>query len=850
MAEITNRKTQNRPVATGRMLYDEDYASISPITTFSSYDPTYGEHNDVIISSRFHGDEGAVPEAVSDDLEALRNAAKATLNQRRPIYDWKTTNHTFIDLHNDLRRLGIKNNKFFLRLYDRDLVGVDPFAPHLPLEMQIKIYLECVINPWYYLREIARIPSPGKPIEPGGGDRYEIDRNNLATWWLFLHHIDSYASKPRQCGKTQDALLKVNYAYHFGSAASSMLLFNKDLMLSKENLARIKDQRDLFPTYLQMKIAFDEESGNPIKESNNITAMKNPMNNNSIKVMPCANSQEMATRLGRGFTAPIMVFDEIDFENFNIDILNASIFAFNKASDNAKKNFSCSARLLLSTPGDLATRDGKAMTDYIRGTKNTTGMMMWNDRMLDEDPAEISAKVHSPAFNGIVYVEHNYQQLKKSVEWYETQCNSCAYNQEIILREINLQRLAGSNQSPFTREQQLYLSSHKRRPIEEIDVKTKDVLSTVFLYEKFDRRVPYIFGIDPSEGLSEDNNALIVINPFTYKVAAEYKSPYISAKDFSKFIVQFMDEYCPRALLVIEANRGHNLMERLMETHYRDRIWYDKDRMNQLLTEKRDRYGGIPQSTLERKVMGFVTGTKSRERLFSCLETMVMENIDCIFSENLVNEILTLIRKPSSGKIEAAPGEHDDCVMAYLIGLYVYLNASNLAEYGISRHMRRPDEKVERTTETEKMYRSRVRDALPMIPEQYRGIFEDYLKQRDPVLDAREYARDLHQEEYFGERNSVRPQFDSAGENEYGEENVSFDQIDDPEKRKLGTNKFYQISGPDAGYGRKKDEFQISDDGSDYFTEQERAEFEKSIFDLNRLDDLYGPTFDPDDWVD
>ena len=121
-------------------------------------------------------------------------------------------------------------------------------------------------------------------------------------------------------------------------------------MLSKENLARIKDQRDLFPPYLQMKIAFDEESGNPIKESNNITAMKNPVNNNSIKVMPCATSQEMATRLGRGFTAPIMVFDEIDFENFNIDILNASIFAFNKASSNAIKNGGMAARLLLSTP--------------------------------------------------------------------------------------------------------------------------------------------------------------------------------------------------------------------------------------------------------------------------------------------------------------------------------------------------------------------------------------------------------------------------------------------------------------------------------------------------------------------
>ena len=849
MAEITNRtRPLKRPVISDTPIdYSGDIVSSDSYDLFGSYyDPTYGEHNESVISSRFHSDEGAVPDAISDDLEVLRNAAQSMLTQRRPIYDWKTTNQSFIELHNDLRRLGIKNNKFFLKLYDRDLLGVDPYSPTLPLETQIKIYIECVVNPWYFLREIARIPSPGKPIEPGGGDRYEIDRNNVATWWLFLHHIDSYASKPRQTGKTQDALMKVNYAFHFGATASSMLLFNKDLLLSKENLARIKDQRDLFPTYLQMKIGFGEE-GNVIKELNNITAMKNPINSNSIKVMPCANSQEMATRLGRGFTAPIMVFDEIDFENFNIDILNASVFAFNKAAANAIKNGNLSARLLLSTPGDLATRDGKAMTDYIRGTKNTTGMMVWNDRMLDEDPQEIFDKVHSPAFNGVVFVEHDWKQLKKSMAWYESQCNSCSYNQEIILREINLQRLAGSNLSPFTREQQLYLSSHKRRPVESIDVKTKDTFSVVNLYEKFDRRIPYIIGIDPSEGLSEDNNAMIIINPFTYKVAAEYKSPYISAKDFSKFIVSFMDHYCPRALIVVEANRGHNLMERLMDTHYRDRLWYDRDRMNQLLTEKRDRYGGIPQSTLERKVMGFVTGTKSRDRLFSCLETMVMENIDCIFSENLVNEILTLIRKPSSGKIEAAPGEHDDCVMAYLIGLYVYLNASNLAEYGISRHMRRPDETVEPTYEDEKSYRRRVKDALPQIPEQYRGIFEDYLKQRDPIVDARDFERALRKEDHGGVMRR-RQSFEDPGYNEYGEENIAFDKqiTGSRNPQKLGYD-FYRMQGPNAGYGQHgTDEMMIDSDDAAFETESDRDYFEQSIFDLNRHDDN---PFDPDDWV-
>lgn len=340
MAQIVNR----RPVP-GTYSETVDMGNIGPVI----YDDTYGDHDINVISSRFHSEEGGLPESVAEDTAVLRDAAVNTFSKRKPILDWKTTNKSFIETHNDLRRLGISNNSFFLKLYDRDLQGVDPFSPGLPLEMQIKVYLECLVNPWYYIREIARIPSPGKPIEPGGGDRYILDRTNLASWYLFINHIDHYVSKPRQTGKTQNALHELNYSYHYGSMSSTILLFNKDLALSKENLARMKDQRDLYPTYLQMRVAFDEE-GNIVKGMDNITAMKNPVTGCSVKVMPCATSKEAATRLGRGYTAPVMMYDEMDFAPFIIDAIYASAFAYSTASQNAIANHSCSCRVFTSTP--------------------------------------------------------------------------------------------------------------------------------------------------------------------------------------------------------------------------------------------------------------------------------------------------------------------------------------------------------------------------------------------------------------------------------------------------------------------------------------------------------------------
>lgn len=818
--------------------------------SYRIYDDTFSEHDEQVIESHYVNDAGGVPEAVADDLGKIKDAAQKTISGRKPILDWKTSNASFIEVYNDLRRLGVKHCTFFLKLYDRDLVGINPYTPGLPLEMQIKIYIECVINPWYFLREVARIPADGMPIEPGSGVQYILDRNNLASWYCFINHLDNYTSKPRQCGKTQDALLKLNYAYHFGASSATILFFNKDLALSKENLARLKSQRDLFPTYLQMRVAFGEDD-KVIKGIDNITTMKNPVTGCQVKVMPCANSKEMATRLGRGYTSSLMMFDEFDFTNYNIDIINASGFAYSTASRNAIEHHSAACRLFLSTPGDLATRDGKAATDYIRGTKETRGMFVWDDRMYDIPIAKIKKEVTSPKYNGVVFIEHDWKMLKRDIAWYEQQCNICAYNQETILREILLQRLNGSSMSPFTREQQLYMSSHKRKPIEKIDVMADDTISTIFIYEKLLRKIPYIIAVDPAEGLGEDNNAMILINPRTRKVAAEYKTPYISSKTMCDTIVNLMDRYCPQALIVVEANRGRGLMERIMECPYSHRLWYDAERLNQLLAVKTDKYGGIPHSVLTRKVQGFVTGPKSRQLLFQMLETIVQEDIDILYTENLINELLTLIKKPPTGKIEAAPGEHDDTVMAYLIGMYVLTHASNLEEYGIRRWERDyTDEDLQRHKETEAEYRARIRENLPILDPKYREIFEDFLKQRDPVRDSHDYARKRQQEEY-------NSRMDLSG--------IHFDEMDDDgiDKFDAGATIFTPIrqvtqADPKIAHQLNRAQLETTEEEAFYssaLTNEERAAFEDQIFGANQslfgYSDDEGPdySFNPGDYV-
>lgn len=268
---------------------------------------------------------------------------------KKKFYDFKTKNKSFLELYQDLYKLGVKNNKFFLRLYDTDLQGVDPYSPVLPKEMQIKIFIECLINPWYWLREIVRIPVDGLPIEVGGGVQFRINRGTVASWYLFLNGIDQYLELPRQQGKTQCCLTEFNYAYHFGNMSSTTLFFNKDQDQANVNLYRLKCQRDMMPSWLQMRAVIND-SGKYDRGIDNTKSIRNPVNSNSIMTMGKATSKESAMKLGRGATAALQYYDEFDFLPWQTEIMNAASFAYSTAAANAAKNGSLYSRVLSSTP--------------------------------------------------------------------------------------------------------------------------------------------------------------------------------------------------------------------------------------------------------------------------------------------------------------------------------------------------------------------------------------------------------------------------------------------------------------------------------------------------------------------
>jgi len=590
---------------------------------------------------------------------------------RRYIYDTKTTNISFIQTALDLKRLGIRDHMFFLKLYDTSLQGIDPHDPMLPEEYIIRIINECVINPWYFLREVARIEDQGNPK----GISYSLNRANLAATWCFLNGIDFYLVIPRQIGKTQSVISILDWAFLLGTTNSEFLFLNMEAPKSIENLNRLKTQRDLLPKYLQFKVHIDDE-GKEVKAIDNVKTLANESTKNKIVTKGQARSVTDAERIGRGSTMPIQFIDEFEFIPKIGTIMAAAGPAFSTASANAERNKGMYGRCITSTPGDLDSESGIEALAILDNTYK------WTEKFYDMDIEDVKNTILMNSKNRIVYIEYSYKQLGKDEDWFNRMCSFLNGDKLKIKRELLLQRLRGSNLSPYDAEDLQAITDKKGTIIEELFIIKYFKLD---IYSKLDKNKIYFIGVDVANGYNEDSSAITIFDPYEFKSVAEFRSPYIGVKDLINLLYVLVRQYIPRSILAIERNaNGEAVLEHLRDSSVRANIYYDNSKdLVQDLDDKVDSKGFLEKQAEKRKLYGIYTGTKSRQRMFELLGGLIKENKDVFVCENIIDDIMKLVRK--NNKIQAANGAHDDSIMSFLMCIYLYYYGNNLSRYGFVR---------------------------------------------------------------------------------------------------------------------------------------------------------------------
>lgn len=609
------------------------------------------------------------------------------------FYNFGTPNESFLLTAKELKNTGIKNYYFMLRIDNPRVADIDPFKKDITTQEIQALMTEFRGNIWAFMRMAVRMRTQ-KGVVP-----YELHRGLAAVTWCFEHGQDSCICEPRQTYKTTGILAgPIQWSFQL-SQDLKCHFFGKSSENTKENLATLKDDIECLPEWMQFTRYMDNDG--KIKKSRQATEkLENGLLRNKIMIHPQARSLAMAQSLGRGGSGNILYMDEIEHSLYFPEILSNSAPLFKTASENAKNAGRPFGRLMSCTPGNLDTKEGRDAMPVIQS------MIPWTEKIYDMTPEQINE--YKSAFKeeyhnskqkrtreviDVFYMEYQYYQLRKDYQWVLDQYKLSG-DKMAIRREILMQRLRGSTESPISPEDIDYLISNMKKSSKEI------VLCNKWLYKLYehgagmrfgspkdlDEQIPYIVGIDPAGGGGGDNFAVTIVNPYNLQIAAEFRSPYISGPNAVRMFQELIHEYIPKAVLVVEKNSmGIYLIQMILESDIRDNLyWSQRAREIEDMTEESPNDRQLKSMAQQYQKYGTFNSAKVRKAMIELLFQYVAECKQIICTEYLVNDICKLVRT-STGRIEADKGEHDDSLFSWLHAIYIYHTGDNLETFGIFR---------------------------------------------------------------------------------------------------------------------------------------------------------------------
>lgn len=611
-------------------------------------------------------------------------------------YQMSTSNKSFLNMHNYLKAIGIKNNKFMLALFDPDLAGIDPYgidklniSDNQKKILKAKVLREVCRNYFYFLREVVRVPANGFPK----GVPYELNRGNLAFNYCSLYNLNIFFEMPRQVGKTMAANVRYLYIYNFASANSNIIFMNKQNIDAKRNLESLKAIRDLLPSYLQMSQEFSVINGKRKRLPSTVTTIQQPVNHNIIRTVPGARNETAAANLLRGQTITLWWADEWAFTPYNDTIFVNSMPALVKAFANAKRAGSPYGIIITTTAGILSTNEGKFAYDMKESA--TVFSEWWYDLNYEQIEEIIKNNINSV----FVYIKYSYKQLGLGEKWFYNQCKNMMWKMVDIRREILLEWIDTPTNSPFNQDDLEALRGVIHDPITSVMILNK---YTFNIYNKVPVSIsgvpinPPIIGVDVSGGFHRDYSAISIIDSATTKYIGGIKCNYMPIPDLARVLTYLVKSMMPNAVVNIERNGGFgaSLIAKLKEPGgIKENLYFEiKDR---ILEESTDEIGRPIRRKVRTKVYGLDDNGDTRDLLIEILRERMERHKDKMPSPVMYDELSKMVVK-RSGKVEHSENSHDDLVFSYLMALYVWYEGKNLKEnFNINKKTIKTEESID-----------------------------------------------------------------------------------------------------------------------------------------------------------
>lgn len=292
-------------------------------------------------------------------------------------YDMTTKNKSFIDLHNHLKSIGVKNNSFHLKLINKDLQGIDPYDQDLTSDQKRMIIQECKSNLFYYLREVVRITQ-----YDGSLISFRINEDILTAIYCFYNNMNFYIMSDPQTGKTTAINAMLSHAYKFHATPKEFVFQHTKLDCAKRNRAEMKNIIANLPIY--MNDICSEKNNECERES----------------IIGHVNNKDNAENIGRTLSGLYQFFDDVDFAEYINDIISVS----------------CTPHLIRSTNAD---RDNKGYCRMFATSHNlmdnnicqsalkiVDDSLPWYDKYYDMSVSELKDMLCDKSIYRIVYINH------------------------------------------------------------------------------------------------------------------------------------------------------------------------------------------------------------------------------------------------------------------------------------------------------------------------------------------------------------------------------------------------------------------------------------------------------------
>jgi len=159
----------------------------------------------------------------------------------------------------------------------------------------------------------------------------------------------------------------------------------------------------------------------------------------------------------------------------------------------------------------------------------------------------------------------------------------------------------------------------------------------------------YVVAADPSIGRDRDYSAFHIIDIYNGKQVAEFYSNRTPINEFAKIIADEANLYNTAFVCPERNGIGNNLIYFLQEElEYENLVMDDKREIGILITQK------------------------NKENLLADMEHNIRSGRVLINSERLVDELLTFVIDPDTGKIKPDTNCHDDLIMSFATSVHIF----------------------------------------------------------------------------------------------------------------------------------------------------------------------------------